>query len=125
MSTRCGKCIFKDLDGGKYPCNDCTEIMDMNSTKCTVNHFKPIVEYNKNIRPKERLEQKLNEILTLTGKKMIYAEYENLEDGNMMITAFFKSGKYIEVYQIVDIGEELVQNVVLLDKELLRKINKM
>ncbi|WP_368490177.1 hypothetical protein [Clostridium sp. BJN0013] len=125
MATRCKECIFRDVDGGKYPCNDCSEIMDIISTKCIESRFKAIVKYNKNVRPKERLEDKLNEILTLTNKKMIYVEYKNLEDGNMMLTAFFKSGKDITVYQIVDTGESLVQNVVLVEKELLGKIKTM
>ena len=125
MATRCKECIFRDVDGGKYPCNDCSEIMDITSIKCIESRFKAIVKYNKNVRPKERLEDKLNEILTLTNKKMIYVEYKNLEDGNMMLTAFFKSGKDITVYQIVDTGESLVQNVVLVEKELLGKIKTM
>ena len=115
MATRCKECIFRDVDGGKYPCNDCSEIMDIISTKCIESRFKAIVKYNKNVRPKERLED----------KKMIYVEYKNLEDGNMMLTAFFKSGKDITVYQIVDTGESLVQNVVLVEKELLGKIKTM
>ncbi|APM40197.1 hypothetical protein [Clostridium kluyveri] len=125
MATRCKECIFKDLDGGKYPCNGCSEIMDITGAKCIESHFKTIVKYNKNIRPKERLEDKLNEILTLTNKKMIYVEYKDLKDGNMMLTAFLNNGKDIEVYQIVDAGEELVENVVLLDEDLLHKINKI
>lgn len=125
MTTRCKECIFKDVDGGKYPCNDCSEIMDITGVKCIESHFKTIVKYNKNVRPKERLEDKLNEIVTLTNKKMIYTEYKDLEDGNMMLTAFLKSSKCISVYQIVDEGEELVENVVLLDEELLHKISKI
>ncbi|BAH07687.1 hypothetical protein CKR_2636 [Clostridium kluyveri NBRC 12016] len=125
MDTKCKECIFKNLDGGKYPCNNCSEIMDITGAKCIESHFKTIVKYNKNVRPKERLEDKLNEILTLTNKKMIYVEYKDLEDGNMMLTVFLNNGKDIEVYQIVDAGEELVENVVLLDENLLHKINKI
>ncbi|WP_368490160.1 hypothetical protein [Clostridium sp. BJN0013] len=125
MTTRCRKCIFKDVDGGKYPCSDCSEIMDMNSTKCTESHFKQIVEYNKNIRPKERLKQKLNEILVSTNKEIIYGKYKALEDGNMMLTAFLNDDEDVTLYQIVDTGESLVQNVVWLDKDLLHKINKL
>lgn len=125
MATRCKECIFKNLDGGKYPCNNCSEIMDITGAKCIESHFKTIVKYNKNVRPKERLEDKLNEILTLTNKKMIYVEYKDLEDGNMMLTVFLNNGNDIEVYQIVDAGEELVENVVLLDENLLHKINKI
>jgi len=125
MATRCKECIFKNLDGGKYPCNNCSEIMDITGAKCIESHFKTIVKYNKNVRPKERLEDKLNEILTFTNKKMIYVEYKDLEDGNMMLTVFLNNGKNIEVYQIVDAGEELVENVVLLDGNLLHKINEI
>ena len=125
MATRCKECIFRDVDGGKYPCNDCSEIMDIISTKCIESRFKAIVKYNKNVRPKERLEDKLNEILTLTNKKMIYVEYKNLEDGNMMLTAFLNDGNDITIYQIVDTGEELVQNVVSVEKDLLGRIKTM
>ncbi|WP_373845444.1 hypothetical protein [Clostridium sp.] len=125
MTTRCKECIFKDVDGGKYPCNDCSEIMDISGAKCIESHFKAMVKYNKNARPKERLEHKLNEISILIDEEIIHAEYESLEDGNMMLTAFFEYSKGINIYQIVDTGEELIQNVVSVEKDLLGKMREM
>jgi hypothetical protein len=61
----------------------------------------------------------------LNDYHLIHAEYENLKDGNMMLTAFFRSGKAIKVYQIVDTGEELLQNVVSIEKELLERVGEM
>ncbi|BAH07618.1 hypothetical protein [Clostridium kluyveri] len=125
MKTRCRKCIFEDIDGGKYPCNDCSEIMDMKRHKSAESHFEPVDGYNKNIKSKERLKKKLSEVLPSTNKKIIYAEYEELENENIMLTAFLDSGNDIIVYQILDIEEGLVQNMLSLDKDLLHKINKI
>ncbi|MFL0195374.1 hypothetical protein ACJDU8_07315 [Clostridium sp. WILCCON 0269] len=120
MITRCRKCVFKDMEGNKYPCNDCSEIMDMKCTKCVKNYFKQMAEYDENIQSKERLKKKLNEILTPTNNE-IHEEYKTLENGNVMLTALLNDNKDIVIYQILDTGKKLIKNVATLDKKLLYK----
>lgn len=124
MGTRCNECIFKDIQGNKYPCNNCNEIMDMRSMKHMKNHFEQIDE-EKNNKSKERLREKLNNIAASLNKEVIYEEYKVMKDRNMKLTAFLNCGNDIAIYQIVDAGEELDLNMVSIQKNLLERVRKM
>lgn len=46
-------------------------------------------EFEKDIESRKRLKQKLGQIMDFTNKEIIYSEYGELEDGNMMLTINF------------------------------------
>lgn len=121
MGTRCKECIFKDIEGNKYPCNQCNEIMDLKSMKYMKNHFEQINE-NKNNKSKELLKEKLDNIAASFNREVLYKEYKVMEDKNMRLTAFFNCGNDIIICKIIDTGDKLTEKVVSIEKELLCRI---
>lgn len=124
MGTRCKKCIFKDIQGNRYPCNECNEIMDLRSMKYMKNHFQQINE-DKNNKSKERLSEKLNNIAASFNREVLYKEYKVMENKNMKLTAFLNYGNDIIICQIIDTGNKLTEKVLPIEKELLCRIRRM
>lgn len=126
MTTKCKECIFKDIDGGKYPCNDCSEIMDIKGYKDSVkSHFtgwsKESINAIKN--SKEKLKKRLENIINPNLK--IHAEFSITYDGNVVITAFSKDNiREVTIYQITDTGNELIEKTIKLDSKLFTSLKK-
>ncbi|UZQ49887.1 hypothetical protein [Clostridium kluyveri] len=126
MATRCKECVFKDIDGGEYPCNDCNEIMDMKRYKDSVkSHFtgwsKESINAIKN--SKEKLKKRLENIINPDLR--IHAEFSITYDGNVMITAFSKDNiREVTIYQITAIGDELIEKTIKLDSKLFTSFKK-
>ncbi|WP_446897733.1 hypothetical protein ACSVC9_12150 [Clostridium sp. LBM24168] len=123
MAIRCRKCVFKDIEGNKYPCNNCSEIMDMSGAKSAENYFEQAFIYSMNIASKERLRDRLKQMVKPMTE--VYEEYKILDGGYILLTAFLKEKKDIKIYQILDTGEKLVENSVILDKALIHELNEL
>ena len=125
MATKCKECIFKDVDGGKYPCNDCSEIMDINRYKSTESHFKEWSKENINAieNSKAKLKKRLEDIINPDLR--IHAEFSITSDGDVMITAFSKDNiREVTIYQITDTGDELIEKTIKLDSKLFTSFKK-
>ncbi|EDK35227.1 hypothetical protein [Clostridium kluyveri] len=126
MAIRCKECIFKDIDGGEYPCNDCSEIMDIKGYKGSVkSHFTGWSKENINAikNSKEKLKKRLENIINPDLK--IHAEFSITSDGNVVITAFSKDSiREVTIYQITDTGDELIEKIIKLDSKLFTSLKK-
>lgn len=126
MATKCKECMFKDIDGGKYPCNDCSEIMDLKGYKDSAkSHFKEWSKENINAieNSKEKLKKRLEDIINPDLR--IHAEFSITSDGDVMITAFSKDNiREVTIYQITDTGDELIEKTIKLDSKLFTSFKK-
>lgn len=126
MGIRCKECVFKDIDGGEYPCNECSEIMDMKRYKDSVkSHFTGWSRENINAikSSKEKLKKRLEDIINPDLK--IHAEFSITSNGNVVITAFSLDNiREVTIYQITDTGNELIEKIIKLDSKLFTSFKK-